>query len=216
MPLTEVRATLTMLQSLYCIWKGSLRYLWDTVKLCNVIDRAYIYAVTKLRPWIASQLDLWESNNIGFRNTDDARSSLQNVRDVLSEALARTQWLRSDENINGFPNNLQAPSGPCQNPDHMEMASVWNHLRSETANPLATAVQQISSLLDTCWPLHQDQEPPHSVNIGAPLSPEREANVLRERCRRLERELRASQQAHDSFENGSDPLYPDSSPRRRR
>lgn len=153
---------------------------------------------------------------MGFRNTDDARSSLQNVQDVLSEALACNQWLRSDENMNGSPNNPQAPSGPCQDQDHRELASVRNHLRSETAGPLATAVLQISSLLDGCWPLHQDQEPPHSASIGTPLSPEREVNALRERCRRLEREVRAFRQARDSFDTGSDPLYLDGSPRNRR
>ncbi|CZR54222.1 uncharacterized protein PAC_04105 [Phialocephala subalpina] len=44
---------------MHCIWEGDLRKIWDTVRLCRIIENLHYWTVTHYRVWVSSCLSRW-------------------------------------------------------------------------------------------------------------------------------------------------------------
>lgn len=63
---------------MHCIWEGDLRRIWDTVRLCRIIENFHYWTVTHYRAWVSSCLSRWQCGLLAIAE----RSEIGKLKDL--------------------------------------------------------------------------------------------------------------------------------------
>ena len=84
-----------------CIWKGDLRDVWDTVRLCRIIENLQYWTVRHFRPWVSSCLDRWRLE-IKVENRQDEKSIDEDERSIDEDEKSIDEHEVNQESIGEF------------------------------------------------------------------------------------------------------------------
>ncbi|KAH6677435.1 hypothetical protein B0J14DRAFT_584240 [Halenospora varia] len=107
-----------------CIFKGDLKSVWDTLRLCCIIERVHHWTVRHFRPWVSSCLSRWRwavSEDINHKMTWIGKlADLKKKDDNLSskeDQLLRGDYLELYEEVSDEDKNTDDDEDPDSDED---------------------------------------------------------------------------------------------------